>query len=193
VSGRQLKKLAKLVFQLTRREIWLGGKGGFNWPIDGSVPGVSWHSETTWTLSPEVELGGHQVRVCVSYNENSDRHGNIRGYYPTDPTGYWHRVKVFVDGEEKYPGGEYLERNRWWWPSWSKRIAMLEHRDGGATGPVDRTDLLIEDAKKKLKAVNAAHTPKQLTVSDFKLDPAYKAAVEEIDRMQRAAKLPEAG
>lgn len=193
MNRRQLKKLAKLVFRLTRREVWIGGQGTRDWPSINEIADVRWfrgdnnYEGTTWTLSPEVELSGHRVRVCVSYNKRMDAQGNVHGHYTRQNLGKWHKVMVFVDGEEKYPGGEYIEKNRWWWPSWSKRIAMLEHRDGGHTGPVDRTDLLITDAKKKLKAVNSTHTPKQLTVSKLDEDPEYQAALEEIASLHRKA------
>jgi hypothetical protein len=141
VSAKQLRQLAKAIFKLTRREIWLGGKAeyrgvGADWPK--TVEKQDWSSGVTWTLSPEVELGGHQMRVCVSWGG-----------------GEWHRVRVFTDGKLVHPGGEYQSS---WWPwGWSWRIAKQERAEGGKTGPVDRRDLLLKEAASKGRGVVTQH------------------------------------
>lgn len=141
MSTRQLRKLAKAIFKLNRREIWLGGKSHYNgigadWPKTIEKP--DWSSGVTWTLSPEVELGGHQMRVCVSWNG-----------------GEWHKVRIFTDGKIVHPGGTY--RSGWWPIGWSWRIAKQESAEGGKTGPVDRRDLLLKEAAAKGRGVVTQH------------------------------------
>lgn len=162
-----LRRLSKLVYGMTHREVWLGGKVSVPgdkmegpWP-DGVklpyIPVVYWAERIGeslgrsteyvyrsklaeawyWTLSPEVALLGFRLRVCVT-------------------SGYagGHEVTVFVDGERKHPGGHYRCDDWWWhrwpWPRWSTRIADLERTDGGRSGPVDQRDRLIAAAEAKL-------------------------------------------
>jgi len=48
-----LRKLARRLYDLTRQQVWVGGKGpGRPWP-DG-LEDVDWGYSVTWTLSPEV-------------------------------------------------------------------------------------------------------------------------------------------
>jgi hypothetical protein len=184
MSQRELKKLAKLIFQLTRREVWLGGKTEVDhayhsrkvkgWPSDMEQP--KWSSDITWTLSPEIELGGHKMRVCVSSNASR---------YSRDSP-YSCRVRVFTDGKLVYPGGWYDQKD-WWlfagkFPSWAVRIATLERRDGGKTGPVDSRDLLIAEAKERLEVPQSAKPKKLLTDND---DPAAIAAIAEVEALTR--------
>lgn len=138
-----LKKVAKAVWDLSHRSEWLGGTGqSRDWPknIQGFVDKkyarygdrTGWDEDVTWTLSPEVQLAGHRVRVCVSWD---GREGSN------------HHVRVFVDDELKHPGGQYYGWNGNWFGGWSWRIAKMEREDGGKTGPVDARDLVLEAAK----------------------------------------------
>lgn len=161
MSHRELKKLAKLLFQITRRAIWSGGRGDENWPdtID-----ARWKIDTTWTLSPEVELGGHRLRVCVS--SRRDPYANLQSF----------SVRVFVDDVLKYPGGIY---ETWDWPwceSWAGRIARIERTDGGHPGPVDKRDLLITEAKQRLSGPAVRHI-------EQRPDPEAVKAVEEVEAL----------
>lgn len=79
------------------------------------------------------------MRVCVS---SIKREGT-------------HHVHVFVDDGPGYPGGDYTSFN-WWW-SWSTKIAKQEQVDGGRTGPIEKRDLLLVEAKRRLAGVNVAH------------------------------------
>ena len=183
MSQRELKRLAKLIFQIAHREVWWGGrvqaergrwgrvlkKVSPNWPEGVTIP-QDWSVGVTWTLSPAVTLGGNSMQVCVS------SHGDHRG----------HGVRVFVDGELGYPGGFY-EHEDWWpfnlrFPSWSGRLARQEREEGGKTGHVDRRDLLIEEAADKLLGLTKVdHTPPEL-----EMDPHVVAAVREVeDLVQR--------
>jgi len=179
MSQRELKALAYRVFCLTRREVWAGGKVTSkrevknydtkiiklnpSWPED--LDKVDWDEGVTWTLSPPVELGGHKIQVCVSSKFTSSAFG----------------VRVFIDGNLKYPGG-YYEDADWWpfartFPSWAGRIALLEQEDGGVSGPIDRRDLLIAEADQRL------HGPKQITHDppEANLSPEAEAAFREVE------------
>jgi len=145
VSEKALRKLAKAIYKLARREVWLGGKGPTKvWPSEIREAKYdrawSWGSNVTWTLSPEVELGGHRMRVCVSWNGSEDGHN----------------VRVFCDDEVKHPGGKY-EQKREWFEGWSWRLARMERAEGGLTGPVDRQDLLLAEAHQKARGVVTTH------------------------------------
>lgn len=140
-----LQRLAYTLFCLTRREIWLGGcsqRANDPWP---KTIKRAWNSGVFWTLSPEVELGGHRVRVCVT-----------TGWRDSNAIP-WVRVLVYVDDEIKHPGGSYDEAGPvyiasvLWRENWACRIAAQEREDGGRTGPVDRRDLLIEEAEQRLR------------------------------------------
>jgi len=183
MSHRELKALAYRVFCLARREVWRGGKVtekrvranyqtkvhklNPSWPE--GLDKVDWAVGVTWTLSPPVELGGHEIRVCVSSREGEKGFG----------------VRVFIDGDLKYPGG-YYEDADWWpfarsFPSWAGRIARLEQEDGGVSGPIDRRDLLIAEADQRLQG------PKQVTHAHPQLEekpdlsPEAVAAVREVE------------
>ena len=157
-----LRKLAKRLYDLTRRQVWTGGKSDYhnpgpNWPK--KLEKIDWSRGVTWTLSPETELGGIKLRVCVSWDGNT---GEIYGD---------HRVRVFADGELKYPGGHYKAVNRKGIlfehkDAWSWRIAVIERRDGGRTGRVDARDLLLAEAKDHLKGVKTTHEPDYLLCSN---------------------------
>ena len=151
-----LRKLARRIFDLTRRQVWLGGKcqshknPGPNWPPN--LETIDWSPGITWTLSPELELGGIRLRVCVSWD------GNTGEFYGD------HKVRVFADDELKYPGGEYTAVNRKGilWEhrdAWSWKIASMERKDGGRTGRVQARDLLLKEAKERLKGVQTKHEP----------------------------------
>ena len=163
----KLKKLAKLVFQLTRHEVWLGGmtslEGPSCWPRDVDYPfGVTYC--IFWSLSPEVKLLGHQVRVCVSSSE----------YAPEI-----HRVRVFIDGKLVHPGGAYIRTNYPWW--WSTRIAKEEVEEGGKPSPVATRDLLIQAAWEKLSGGDAKHP--QLAGPVVEEDPEIRRAVLEVESL----------
>lgn len=140
--ANKLRKLAKTIYQLTREDIWLGGKGPHSpWPkrIKGFIWDPNergWGESVTWTLSPEVVLGEHRVRVCVSWTGSSTE---------------YHHVRVFIDDELKHPGGMYQGWNGNWFGGWSWRIASMERRDGGKTGPIGREDALLNAAERYLK------------------------------------------
>ena len=149
----ELRKLARRIFDLSRRQIWAGGEEGYhgpgqNWPA--GLEKVTWSNGVTWTLSPEVELGGILLRVCVAWDGDK---GELYGD---------HKVRVFADGELKYPGGTYTAVNREGilWShrdAWSWKIASMERQDGGRTGRVEARDLLLVEAKKRLKGVQTRH------------------------------------
>jgi hypothetical protein len=146
----ELRSLAKRIFDLTRREIWLGGKvkhrhdPGPNWPK--GLERVDWSPGLTWTLSPEIELAGIKLRVCISW----------RG-------GVGHGVRVFADGELKYPGGYYdgvnssgiLFTHR---DAWSWKIAQIENADGGRKGRISARRELLAAADEAEKTVRR-HNP----------------------------------
>ena len=184
MSQRELKDLAYRIFQLTRRQIWLGGavttkivqKDYINtvvtlyptWPEDMDKP--DFVKGVTWTMSPPVDLGGHQIRVCVY---SSPRSGGTYG------------VRVFVDGDLKYPGGTYMASDWWFFaqrfPSWAGRIARMEREDGGVSGPVDRRDLIIAEAKNRIYGPDQVAHPKLIESSV--LDPEAVAAIREVEEL----------
>jgi len=164
MSKATLKQLAYRIFQLARREVWLGGRMKYNsgnigppWP-DSVLGPQGWGQGLTWTLSPEVELGGHKLRLCISWG--------------TDFAAP--HCRIFVDGEVKHPGGEF-KANRFFGDAWIRRIAKQERAEGGKTGPVDTRDLLLTEAFGKVHG-KAPREP----------EPVYcdlcQDAVEEIDR-----------
>lgn len=167
MSKRELKQLAKLVFQMTRRQIWLGGnvkRKMHDWPEDVEPP-QNWDKRVVWTMSPEVELGGHKIRVCVS----------------AIPDRFWAgegcRVRVFVDGVIGYPGGFYDQVDwTWLWQTWATRLARIEIEEGGRTGPVDRRDQLIVEAKDRLQTAQVKH------IAD-PVDPDAEEAVREVEAL----------
>ena len=142
-----LKKLAKLVFQLTRYEVWLGGKTSYKkapgWPTDIDH---KWDEDVYWTLSPEVELRGLQVQVCVS--SKKPRYNETFGT---------HQVRVFIDKKLIHPGGTYTRISVPWW--WSTPIAVQEREEGGEPGPVDIRKLLIRDAQGMVSGVKVENPP----------------------------------
>jgi len=183
MSKRELRKLAKLIFRLSRREVWLGGrterKRIDSWTYETVIPGwpekldkPKWKPNLTWTLSPEVELGGQRMRVCVSW----------LGDYG-EPV----RVRVFADDKVRYPGGWYDHSDWWlwtyWFPSWEVRIAEIERRDGGSSGPIDRRDLLIAEAKEKLEL---PRTNNKLLITKSE-EPEAAAAIAEVEALMRRA------
>lgn len=178
LSSLELWRLATLIFELTRRETWLGGIGPENWPH--TVYG-EWKDHMVWTLSPEVELGGHRMRVAV-ISSDFTRVGSHPNHWGRNQRHSWevaawhrrrHLVRVYSDGAPTYPGGK-LPPIRNIWPTWSGRIAEIELRDGGSTGPVERRDLLIAEAKARLSSVSQIeHTPRLIT------DARAEAEVEE--------------
>ena len=146
--GDKLKELARAVYELTANDIWIGGKGiGGNWPKTLTVNDKpwGWGKDVTWTISPEVVLGPHRVRVCVSWNGKTQDHC----------------VRVLIDDELKHPGGAYLEGNYEYVFSlnWSWKIACQEAVDGGKIGPVNREDDLITAAKEKMKGRTGKEPP----------------------------------
>jgi hypothetical protein len=93
-----------------------------------------------------------------------------------------HTVRVFCDGKLIHPGGELPPR---WngWPTWSGRIARQEIAEGGQPGPVDRIDLLIEEADARLLGLEqVAHTQIVGPVND-KNQIAMRAAVLEVEKL----------
>ena len=174
---KNLKKLAKLIYEMTQKEVWLGGKGNKGWPqsissID-SEENRRFKDSVAWTLSPEVELGGHRLRVCIS-SPAEDRWGGTTNK---------HNIRVFVDGILQYPGGLLGDNpdKRWWRKTWSGRIAIQERTDGGKTGPVDRGADLIVEAREKLRGVPTLHPP-QLSVVEEPNEAMLKA-LREIDAL----------
>lgn len=173
VSKRELKRLAYVLFLMTRRDVWLGGRtdtseGSKDWPrasLPLGAPG------RFWTLSPEVALGGHRLRVCVFTTERY-------AYLINGPIGDDHHVGIYVDDEVKHPGGHYAEWDAPWWQSWSGQIARQEIEEGGKTGPVDRRDLLIAEAERALGFRGAA-------VVKAPPDPDAERAVREVEALVR--------
>jgi hypothetical protein len=179
---RGLKQLAWLVYKLNRREIWLGGRTRYandksygdieapNWPNGLAIP-FSKKPDIFWTLSPEVELSGHLVRVVVWSKLQSRRN-------PMTEIFNEHHVCVFVDNEIRHPGGTYREVSFPW--RWASRLAKQERWEGGQTGPVDVRDLLIEDAHKRLRGVRARHL--RLTGPVIPEDDEHhQAAIQEVE------------
>ncbi len=181
MSKRSLKLLAKRVFQLERREVWLGGKGMTNWPKELLIGGGSdyWHEETTWTLSPGVELGGYMMRVCVS----SRPHYYYKDYYDIvrerDYSLRRHAIRVFCDDRLVHPGG-IVDGLFNFLPTWSARIAKQEIAEGGQTGPVDQRDLLLEEAAQRLRGITKVnHTPLALVDKE-----ALLRAMDEVEALE---------
>lgn len=167
LSDAELRRLATLVFELTRKEVWLGGKGGrsnSDWP--DHIP-QNWSRGVYWTLSPEVVLGGHRVRVCVS---SSDYHHIEHAK---------HTVRVFIDDDLKYPGGKFWRYN-WPW-LWSARIARYEREEGGKTSPVDTRADLIEEARERVHGGVSDHV-KRLEDREPSPSPEALAAAREVER-----------
>jgi|APSaa5957512576_1039674.scaffolds.fasta_scaffold79020_2 hypothetical protein len=148
MKKRELKRLAKLLFQLTRKKTWLGGKTCYSidgpedrkyvphWPKEMEL--IHWGGLVVWTLSPEVDLGGHKLRVCVADRKSADFLGD-------------HVVRVFVDNQLMYPGGAY---ETWSWPwLWSTHLAKQEVAEGGKTSPVDTRKDLIAEAEERVHGV----------------------------------------
>lgn len=179
---KELRELADRIYDLAKREVWLGGVVTDAWDFKNRGTGhvgdwpkklqrMDWSRGVHWTLSPEVKLGGHRLRVCVT----SASYGK-------------HTVRVFVDDELKYPGGTFRNKETdsfwtWLWKSlggrgedhWTFVLAHQELEEGGKTGPVFRRDLLIEEANDRLKSVTVK--------AQIEEDPAYKAALEEVNRI----------
>jgi len=153
-----LGKLAYLIYKKLKREEWTGGKGrDGRWPED--LIDMKWGEHVTWTVSPPVEIGGHTFHVCIS--SNAMRHVDVGPSWKIVmewkpkrfPT---HNIRVFCGGELKYPGGK-IEARYNFWPTWSAKIAKLEIRDGGKTGPIEKRDLLIRELKGDLNVVPITH------------------------------------
>ena len=143
-----LRKIAKAVYEETKNDVWLGGQSrssyeggpsGSPWPT--SLGKNNWSNGVTWTLSPVVELGGHDLRVCVSHKQGQD----------------YHHVRVYADNLEGYPGGLYKVQGVFFKFGWSWRIALQEAADGGLPGPVGNRTLLLVDARKKSRGVLVDH------------------------------------
>lgn len=170
----ELRRLASLVFQHTRRDVWFGGVAHqrmADWPKDVVCP--DWDSGVVWTISPAIELGGHQIRVCVSATPYRFRTGSPCG------------VRVFVDGYVGYPGGHY-EQGQWVFPffrsffeNWAARLARIEIEEGGRTGPVDRRDVLIHEATERLHGARVHHP--------LPLSPEAKATIREMEELEALA------
>lgn len=169
MSDRELWRLADRIYKMSHREIWLGGRVDIerrvvgkkpiewvniypNWPE--SLPCPKWGPGHTWTLSPEVELGGLRTRVCVNWDGREDACG----------------VTVFIDDAVRYPGGHYKQPipnefyslwsflvRRFFGVNWAVRLAELEQRDGGRIGYINRRDLLIAEAARHLGAPTVRH------------------------------------
>lgn len=171
ISSKDIRRLAWIVFILAKREIWLGGRGVGDWPGDVERPSVVW-ARSIWTMSPEVELGGDQIRVCVLSEEKELAKGC--------------EVLVFVNGRLAYPGGAYSVVPRWFhhaWllgEPWELRIARLEQWSGGRPGHVHRRDLLIQEGERRLEGV--------LSTAEPVLDEAYEAARQEVDAIGQRRK-----
>ena len=182
MSERQLKKLAKLIFKMTRSDVWLGGKQVYgqekakHWPLETFPFSKPKHSrEYTWTLSPEVELGNHKIRVCVYHHHIQGREWD-KDYY----------VVVYIDGEIKYPGGKYKDEEWGIFPSWAYKIAKQEWLDGGKTGPVSARRKLIAEAKQKIHTPQVTHTSSTPDMTD----PLVEAAVKEVEELVKKHKQP---
>lgn len=172
-----LGKLAYLIYKKLKREDWHGGKGISGW-WPKELPDQKWGRNVTWTVSPPVEIGGHTFHVCISSNAmkvtEKDYYGLPKEYGPK-----WfpkHTIRVFCDGEIKYPGGK-IEGLRNWWPSWSAKIAKQEIEDGGKTGPVEKRDLLIKELKGALNVVPVTHQ------IDDKFDEGMAKALKEVEAL----------
>lgn len=146
-NDRQLKQLAKVIYDKTKADTWLGGKKkakyhggptGSPWPSTLQTP--TWSNGVTWSLSPEIELGGHRLRVCVSYIKGEGTHN----------------VRVFADGLCGYPGGLYTVSGYIFKTGWSWHVAVQEARDGGLPGPVSKREDII--ALGKGQKVKTQHT-----------------------------------
>ena len=142
----ELQNLARQIYEITKRDVWLGGKiqtrnkPGPKWPK--GLEKIDWYRGLTWTLSPEIELGGIRLRVCVSWDGTTSEFGPGT-----------HGVRVFADDELKYPGGFYSGENRKGFfvvhrDAWSWNIVQLERADGGRTGRVQARDQLLKEARK---------------------------------------------
>jgi hypothetical protein len=129
VSMSNLKKLAKQVFELTRRESWDAGelRGDREWSTVAA--NYVYPHRYYWTKSPKVSLCGHQVELEI----RTAIFGCI--------------VVVLVDGEIQHPGGWW--RSLWPW-RWCNKIARQEAREGGIAGPVDVADLLLIEAESRV-------------------------------------------
>ena len=141
----ELQKIAKALWQRTRRDVWGGGywegSSRTNFPHALALP-PSWQTwlagspwgrarKLTFSVSPEVTLKGMRMRLLVGWSETWTKHDVI----------------VYVDDEIKHPGGAYEATNRWW--HWSWKIARDEWAEGGKTGYVDVTDLVLAEAAGK--------------------------------------------
>lgn len=142
-----IKKLARNIYDLTRRESWLGGTvvydhkegkdhPGKSWPANVAPISPMWPAGHTWSLSPEVILNGYRLRLCVSMGAEAE--------VP--------RGRIFVDGEVKHPGGEFSV-NWIWGDGWLRRIGRQQRAAGGKNGPVDIRDIAIQEAENKTKGM----------------------------------------
>lgn len=141
--SRELKKFARLVFDLTAHLAWETGvsKGMGKISLTNELHRVNWGHwpyDTVWALSPAIALGNRTVRLALgACHRGHDFIGD-------------HVVCVFIDGKLDVPGGRY---SRWtvpWW--WSSHVARSLIRGNGfpPRGSSERTRL-IEDARVKLK------------------------------------------
>ena len=156
----KLRMLALKLYNLSRREVWTGGiitrellgkKDCFGYPTHKLVAHgwpftdapQNWQVDTTFSISPPVEIGGIKLSICISMESYSGNSGK-------------HKVSIYADRELKYPGGAYLALNKkdsWIFKNkdaWSREIAKMEQEDGGKTGYVDKTDLILAEADDKL-------------------------------------------
>jgi len=88
---------------------------------------------------------------------------------------------VFVDNELKHPGGFYDTTNPFT-DGWARRLARQEREDGGKNGAVDTRDLMLQEARNKLKGVKDVKDVKDVTTPE----PVYcclcKEAIKEVER-----------
>ena len=171
----ELTRLAKHVYLLTQDEVWRGGKGG-TLPHRLQEPKEFHNRRSYWTVSPEVELGDHKVRVLVHHREPD--YDQIYG-------GGWHEVYVYVDGRLIYPGGQY--RVSWIFSplryfSWSTRVIKQEIWEGGRDSKVPGVGRkkMLQDAKLQVKGV-----PHLLQAPS---DEDLRKAQEEVERHVRRVK-----
>ncbi len=163
-----LYKLAHKIYQQTENSIWIGGKGhGGAWPLSESV---NWTENTRWMISPEIEMGGYKLRLCISKTHES---------YPNNT----HRIRVFVDGELKNPGGMSGEITtfKWFTESWDVDAAKAVWNNEGRSGPIKSPERFLAEAlRHQQKALPGAQPPLICSMC--------KQALEEIEQTMKGSK-----
>lgn len=151
-----LFQLATRVFHQTENLVWGAGIGPSNFPL-ASGADLQWEYSTRWVLSPETEIGGLKLRLCLSVPPTGENLYNR------------HVLRVFVNGLITAPGG-ILSRptKRTWTYAWDCDVAQAALVNNGRAGHIKSPERFLADLEKVKK-------------SDAPVCAMCKAALDEVD------------